>query len=172
MITGGPAQQTVAVPGGWGSGKTSLMRLVQDLLTEAEIPTVWFNAWRYEREPELVVPLLLTIEDDLKRANWLEEGRLTAASLRLRTFSAALLRGLTLRSGVVDFSGKDASDFVGSQGEGKETDASIYFGFVTRLEQMVRELGGGDEHFRMVIFVDDLDRCQGPAMFRLMESMK
>ena len=37
---------------------------------------------------------------------------------------------------------------------------------------MVRELGGGDEHFRMVIFVDDLDRCQGPAMFRLMESMK
>ena len=131
MITGGPAQQTVAVPGGWGSGKTSLMRLVQDLLTEAEIPTVWFNAWRYEREPELVVPLLLTIEDDLKRANWLEEGRLTAASLRLRTFSAALLRGLTLRSGVVDFSGKDASDFVGSQGEGKETDASIYFGFVT-----------------------------------------
>ena len=36
----------------------------------------------------------------------------------------------------------------------------------------MKSLGGNDPDFRIVIFVDDLDRCQYEAMFRLMESMK
>jgi hypothetical protein len=172
-IINGPNQQTIAVTGGWGSGKTSLMRLVQVRLdTLTAYPTVWFNAWRYERDEELVVPLLQTIDHDLQKARRLDDGRLSEARQGLQKLSVALLRGLKFRSGVVDFDGKDAVDFFKPQDDGAEADASMYFGFVTRLEELVAKLGGGDQRFRIVVFIDDLDRCQSPAMFRLMESMK
>ena len=52
----------VGIFGGWGSGKTTLMQAVRsELLTENKILTVEFNAWRFEREPVLLIPLLDTI---------------------------------------------------------------------------------------------------------------
>ena len=49
---------TIGVFGGWGRGKTSLMRMVRRRLeatAESEFPvrTVWFNAWLYNREEAL-----------------------------------------------------------------------------------------------------------------------
>jgi predicted KAP-like P-loop ATPase len=49
---------TIGVFGGWGRGKTSLMRMVRRRLEatgESELPTrtVWFNAWLYNREEAL-----------------------------------------------------------------------------------------------------------------------
>ena len=49
---------TIGVFGGWGRGKTSLMRMVERRLREEAAPdfpvhTVWFNAWLYSREEAL-----------------------------------------------------------------------------------------------------------------------
>jgi predicted KAP-like P-loop ATPase len=47
---------TVGIFGPWGSGKTSLMRLIAERLTGQRTPghrrarIVWFNAWQYERD--------------------------------------------------------------------------------------------------------------------------
>jgi Cdc6-like AAA superfamily ATPase len=72
LVRNGPTQNTIAISGGWGSGKTSLMRLVQKRLAkDQEFPTVWFNAWRFENDPQLVIPLLLTIDHDLRQYEWL-----------------------------------------------------------------------------------------------------
>lgn len=62
----------VGVFGEWGSGKSTLLEGVHDELAAAlaktqqqELPAawtvpIWFNAWRYEREEHLIVPLLKT----------------------------------------------------------------------------------------------------------------
>ena len=49
---------TIGVFGGWGRGKTSLMRMVRrrlDATTDTDFPvrTAWFNAWLYHREEAL-----------------------------------------------------------------------------------------------------------------------
>ena len=63
----------VGVFGEWGSGKSSLLHAVkQDFDAQpdeaAPVVTVFFNAWRYEKEPHLIVPLLKTIQAEIKRA--------------------------------------------------------------------------------------------------------
>lgn len=173
LIIRGPNRQTIAVTGDWGSGKTSLMRLVQKRIDQSMVyPTIWFNVWRYERETDLVVPLLQTIEHDLRNAKWLGESNLSRAREGLRRLSLGFLRGISLRYGPIGiFEGDKFADFFESQ-DGDEPEASRYFGFVTRLEELIESLRENDPQFRIVIFVDDLDRCQYEAMFRLMESMK
>ncbi|TKJ29985.1 MAG: hypothetical protein CEE40_06780 [Chloroflexi bacterium B3_Chlor] len=75
---------TIGVFGPWGSGKSSLMRLVQQSLEEVGAPaqnevwSVWFNAWRYDREEALWRALILQVlgvlrdkllgKDDAKKA--------------------------------------------------------------------------------------------------------
>jgi predicted KAP-like P-loop ATPase len=51
-------QFTIGIFGGWGSGKTTLMHAIENKLNEDsnEIISVWFNAWRYEKEEHLIIP--------------------------------------------------------------------------------------------------------------------
>ena len=63
---------TIGVFGNWGSGKTSLMRLMRKIVDcegqgDNAAVAVWFNAWQYEREEHLIVPLIATIARDIKK---------------------------------------------------------------------------------------------------------
>ena len=45
---------TIAVTGRWGSGKSSLMNLLQHDLRRFGYPCVWFNAWHHQKEEHLL----------------------------------------------------------------------------------------------------------------------
>ena len=51
----------VGMFGSWGSGKTTLMTAIKNSLPSTGIITVDFNAWRFQNEPVLLIPLLDTI---------------------------------------------------------------------------------------------------------------
>ena len=51
---------TIGVFGTWGSGKTSLMRMVRQGLP-GNFQTVWFDAWKYDKEEMLWRALLLQV---------------------------------------------------------------------------------------------------------------
>jgi hypothetical protein len=62
---------TIGIYGEWGSGKTSLMHMIEDALVRERTPTVcvpiWFEAWRYAQEHEaLWRALLLCIVAELR----------------------------------------------------------------------------------------------------------
>jgi hypothetical protein len=52
---------TIAVTGAWGSGKTSLMTILCDLLREHDARPVWFNAWHHQKEEHLLAALIENI---------------------------------------------------------------------------------------------------------------
>ncbi|MFN3260763.1 MAG: P-loop NTPase fold protein [Pikeienuella sp.] len=52
---------TIAVTGGWGTGKSSLMNLMQEDIRRHGGRPVWFNAWHHREETHLLAALLEAI---------------------------------------------------------------------------------------------------------------
>lgn len=69
---------TLAVTGAWGAGKSSFMNLLRADLEEHGLRTLWFNAWHHQQEPQILAPLLATIQAE------------AAPSLLSRQFDLAL----------------------------------------------------------------------------------
>jgi len=49
---------TIGIFGGWGTGKTTLMKMIEKRLQDVnnnDILVVWFDAWKYEKEKYLAI---------------------------------------------------------------------------------------------------------------------
>jgi len=81
-IVAGPETHTpltIGIFGTWGAGKTSLMSMVKAHIDERGLPryrTVWFNAWKYNKEEALWRALILRVLDALRPRQ--EDGTLYA----------------------------------------------------------------------------------------------
>ena len=168
----------VGIFGAWGSGKTTLLQEIQRKLGNTVV-SVEFNAWRYEREPQLLIPLLDTVRGAL-----VEWAAGQDADTRERARTAARKVGRIIRGLAAGLSGE-----VGLPGSvkvtydvGKSIDAftmsgeleqpqSLYVAAFRELSQTFTDLG---KHgvTKIVVFVDDLDRCLPADALDLIESMK
>jgi len=169
------AEFAVGIFGTWGSGKTTLMRRIERLLAEdSTVVTVWFTAWRYERDKNLIVPLLDVLREALDKrasanANWAREAAAGVARAA-RAFAA----GLTISAGVPGFSAEvDAGKVIaaiGAESDGSRP-LSFYQAGFPMLHDAIHKLSSNG-HRRVVIFVDDLDRCLPENALQVLESMK
>ncbi|HJT54372.1 MAG TPA: P-loop NTPase fold protein [Candidatus Angelobacter sp.] len=56
---------TISIEGEWGSGKSSFMLQLQDRISKAGAKTVWFNAWRHDKDDELWASFALDFTNKL-----------------------------------------------------------------------------------------------------------
>lgn len=62
--TGGSV--TIAVTGDWGSGKTTILKGMESFFRDlCSFPVVFFEVWKYHKEKNPLVPLILQIRDSL-----------------------------------------------------------------------------------------------------------
>jgi hypothetical protein len=177
-------QFAVGVFGDWGSGKTTLMRAIWgELESRDDIVQVWFNAWRYEREEHLIVPMLDTLREAL--VEWADRSGDAASRNRARKAAEtvgraarALLAGFTLRArvplGVAEVEaaldpGEVMKTFAESQA--RDDPSSFYHASFKAMKQSVEQFVEGGAR-RVVVFVDDLDRCLPLNALEVLESMK
>ena len=177
----------LGVYGKWGSGKTSFMHQLEAKLEESAskplpIP-VWFNPWRYEKEEHLIVPFLKTIEKTLNEVSADEEKTayqaiketLTESAERVARVARAFAYGAKVNFFGMALTGKDIIDRDEQLTDEQNKELSslgdnlpaIYYDICTRLERAVSL-----EDFRLVVFVDDLDRCLPEKVVELLESIK
>ena len=168
----------IGVFGGWGAGKTTLMEAIEARLP-AEVLSVRFNAWRYEREPHLIVPLLDTVRDAL--ADWARDhpehsGAARQTASRIGGVVRSLLAGLSVEAGVpgavkLSYRVKDALDASDEDEDGARPVQSLYFAAFKELTQAFEELAKKTVK-HIVVFVDDLDRCFPASALEMLEAMK
>jgi len=171
-----PGPFTVGVFGEWGTGKTSLMRLVEDhLSTRKNVITVWFNAWRFESEEQPIVPLVATIVREIERnkdflATLTDHGRSFLRGLR------AVAYGFSAKSTVkvsgfaeieASFVAKDMIERSENIAPDPLLDRSIFFEAFQQLSK-----ARIPDAARVVVLIDDLDRCFPDRAIKLLESIK
>lgn len=179
IIEHSKAEFAIGVFGSWGSGKTTLMRDIErQFAGRPDIVPVWFTAWRYEKEPHLIVPLLDVLREELDRravATQEQEGPARRAARAVARAGRAFLAGLSVTANVPGMNaqwdaGKVITALKTDPRDGTESLSFYQAGFVM-LRDAIREFSA-DGLRRVVVFVDDLDRCLPSNALDLLESMK
>jgi hypothetical protein len=173
---------TVGIFGSWGSGKTALMREVErqikDKRTELRnYKAVWFNPWKYDGKEDLRNALIQTIlrtmasdvrEDSNQRKKWFALAKRfgqvsTEISMKIVDSAVEGSTGLSPRDLFEDcrsiISIDDAIDpylFINNFEEGFKASVNSYVG----------------KQGKLIIFVDDLDRCLPEHALMVLESIK
>lgn len=144
---GAPAQFTIGLYGPWGKGKSSILRGIQRELEGARgIDVVPFDAWRYEKAPNLLVPLVWRMRQTLDKG-----GAMSKFVSALKNIEVEI-QGVTLRGG--------------GDGDG-ENDP-----FLSALDSLSKLGDKLKDTERIVVLIDDLDRCSPGRVMEVIESIR
>jgi hypothetical protein len=183
----------LGIHGDWGSGKTSFMRQLQSRLG-GEIPndgsvatkmehvenkieghekiiTIWFDAWRYQNEPVPVVALL----HEMRRQIMV----LPAVIAKFKKLGEIFLRysldSLADVGKAIGFEGIPSAEKIEKLGVNWEKEhhaQTLHTDSIRKhLHETIKSLLPEDGD-RVVVFIDDLDRCNPKAAIRLLEGLK
>lgn len=171
---------SIGIYGDWGSGKTSIMRLIEKQIRSLnEYRVIWFDAWEYENETNLIYPLVHLIQKEVSEKK-LEEIKQTVAALRstiLRTVGDAILGRVTEGGVNIEKIQKNWDDYMKKHTGIFET----WIDRVGEIKEDFRKLtdaacepkGEGEEKKKfIVIFIDDLDRCLPENSIKILHSIK
>jgi hypothetical protein len=176
IITQSRAEFAVGIFGRWGSGKTTLMRAIEKKLKNEHVENVvpvWFAAWRYEKEPNLILPLIDVLREALEARDSDPQGWARHAATLVGKAGQAFLAGLELSANLAGFSATiDPGAMIEKIKSGdKQSALSLYHAGFQMLNEAIEGLSAGGRR-RVVVFIDDLDRCMPSNALDVLESMK
>jgi len=182
--------KTFSLTGCWGAGKTSALAQLFVRLTGtspagfklsdgyvAPLPLkcegVWFEAWRYQNEEVPIVALLHTIKSQFSTKDKFIDSAGKLASV-------AFLGAISVLDGVIkSTTGLSGLSKIQGGGEKYEEDNLLSRLASDQINDALKQavdviLGNkpGDDNRKLIIFIDDLDRCEPEAAFRLLEGIK
>ncbi|MBE7550465.1 MAG: hypothetical protein HS126_05245 [Anaerolineales bacterium] len=160
---------TIGVFGEWGVGKTSFLKMIEERIPSEKYSTVWFDPWRYDEKQVIQAALIQTILAKIDQTTTDEGFRRQIIELSAK-FLALIAAKVTevATSGLV----KPIELF-------NEAKQIIKPGFeeirswneIDRTFERVVNIHVGKEG-RLIIFIDDLDRCMPENAIQVLEAIK
>lgn len=162
MLMGIEGHAAVLLDGPWGSGKTAFARMSAAYLQSQEVRVVEFNAWRQAHTDNPLVDLVSAIS---AQVNDETTKKMVEAALKIGVRAlVAVVKAVT--SGVVDLSDLEFDRDGGLMAPWEEIEEESER-FKGHLEEAASEAGG-----RMVVLIDELDRCHPSYALNLLSVVK
>jgi hypothetical protein len=187
LILNSTPRYTLGIYGDWGTGKTTLMKNVMSLLESQGCNCMEFNAWRFAHEERhATYPLMLSIMTKiLENSNVqqsLQKGKLEKFKLKIWQVIKGLKGSVTLKiPELAEFNLQIDPSTMTPENEQKidilkladKTKPPLLEG-IEIIRAMLDEVNGPKENskLRLVIFIDDLDRCTPEKATEIFESVK
>ncbi|MEZ5196416.1 MAG: P-loop NTPase fold protein [Bacteroidales bacterium] len=188
---------TIGVYGDWGSGKSSLMRMIEDSVSNEETLCIKFNGWLFEGYDDAKGALMKNIiEETIKNRTLGEKAKKIARKLLknidwLKLAKTAAIHGATFLTtgGIGNLALLAGESFKTDKGLNevlKSFSAGDYDDYIQKLSGNDSELEMGIREFhedfgnllketkikKLVVFIDDLDRCLSDTVIATLEAIK
>lgn len=195
------APKVIGVHGTWGMGKTSLLQQIYHhfggvYFLEGEhapekkkeknnIKVVWFEAWQYQHEPNILAVLLKEIRDQLSipQRIWkdLEKTAVVGTLSLIQSISATFDNFGAVFGAKSGMSRGFGDRFVENYKEYDREHFATPLDSVMLKKQLQEAIDKllhlkwtlkKNDNKKLVVFIDDLDRCEPNTAFRILESIK
>lgn len=194
----------ICVSGAWGAGKTTLLQRIKMMLDQTnvlrdssapellefvnpdEFPrenfrfcrTVWFNAWKYSEEDELLVALIRRILQEMSEDSFVTEimGKLLDPTYPRRDVVRTVLSWFKISIPGVEI-GLNTGEPVPTQISEKTAILDLFDDAFNQLiaawvHRQLKIKKTDPQEGILVIFIDDLDRCLPEKMVQVLEAVK
>lgn len=169
VIKDKPDIQMIALYGEWGSGKTSLMQYVKSQLDEEHsFKTIFFPAWEMEKDDNLSLSLLEAIIESEKG---LDKTDIKGALLAI---GKGIGKGLSVKMGPININFKEVIQSVEDYNKSLTDDSSLkrINGFQEKYRQLENNILEKSKKEKLIVFIDDLDRCEPENVLDLLSVIK
>ncbi len=163
----------VSIDGLWGTGKTTVMKILLKKLKKSGFPVFWFNPWEYRQTDSVVLAFLQCLAAENK--SLLKETKKSGKKILRVLLEAGLDVGLKMVTknnlslegikGGFDSTEKEQSP---SYEKYENTIEAIKKEFVELIDRISKK----NNNNPVVIFFDDLDRCLPDDSIQLLEALK
>ena len=156
----------MALFGEWGSGKSSVLKYIDKQLKKETFSTLYFNSWEYEKDQSLALSLF----DALYCGAEYENKKIVGLREKAFRVLGAVAKGFTINLPFGTFNPKDMIDYA------ENTEKDSYYKEVQSFKESFKDLEdailGEDTKKRLVVFLDDLDRCEPENILNLLSAIK
>ena len=164
---------TVGLQGEWGTGKTSMMYMLRELLEVKDVATSWVNTWEYsmfrgakETTPAVLRGMLEKLKEScVEKGTWSNSDEANQKVRKIGRFIGNLANQ-AVRNQV-------GLDVLAAAGGEAAAELATEISFIKeQINEVIRDLIRDSNYNRIVFFVDDLDRIPPTDAVEVLEALK
>lgn len=150
----------IALYGEWGSGKSSVLKTIESKLTKEKYKTIWIDMWKEESDyTNLSVKILNRILSSLNIKSEMKKSILKAFWV--------LGKGIKINAGIISYDMEPAFEQLNKELENEEKVENFISSFQDQIDKYYKETGK-----KVIVFLDDLDRCNSDNMLNIVYNVK
>jgi len=166
---------TVGLQGEWGTGKTSMMYMLREILEGQNVATSWVNTWEYsmfrganQTTPAVLRGMLEKLKESCDaKGTWTKSDEANQKVRKIGRFIGNLANQVVQNQVGIDVKGA-------AEGE-TEPEIATEISFIkSQINEVIQDLikDSNNEYNRVVFFVDDLDRIPPTDAVEVLEALK